>query len=133
MPVRKVISRVAPLAVVGLVALGAFAAERPKSLDSAILSQSRGNSDGSILSSLPCPAPTPCTVAGAVCNVCQSNTYTTTIGPGGSGGFNYGAANGNQCGSIQTGTCNAVLVCAGLRPFGGNCFSTPGTPSNQPN
>lgn len=132
MSIRKVIGRAAPLAVVGLLALGTFAAEHTASLDSAVMSRSRGNSDGSILSSLPCPAPTPCSVVGAVCNVCQSNTYGTTIGPGGSGGFNYGPANGNQCGAIRTGFCNASLVCTGLKPFGGNCFNTPGPPTNQP-
>ncbi len=59
MSVRKVIGRAAPVAVVALLALSAFAAERPKGLDSAVMSRSRGNSDASTLSNIPCPAPRP--------------------------------------------------------------------------
>ena len=82
MSVRKFIGRAAPLAVVGLLVLSAYATERPKSLDSTLMSQSRGNSDGSVLSNVRCPAPNPCTVASAACSVCQVNTYTVTLGNG---------------------------------------------------
>ncbi len=70
-------------------------------------------------------------MAGATCNVCQRNTYVVTLGGG--GGYNYGAANGNQCGSVQTGTCNAALTCTNLGPFGAACFATPAPPTAQPN
>lgn len=95
------------------------------------MASSRGNNPALTLKVTSCNSNQgfTCVVVGAACNTCSVPGFTDT--KGGAGGWNPGALNAGNCGTIFRSICPANLVCPATTNTNVACNKPVGPPTNQ--